>query len=118
MADRLLNLSIRKLARTVLPSCTILALCVGAYGEEPNRSGCVTRYENGKPYIFCEPSEEERLRRERPAAPHERPAPSPYETVAPRPSAPAIAGIEEARPGAAGPSVGPPVAAGRTADAG
>jgi hypothetical protein len=115
MADRLLKLSITKLARTVLPSLTILAVCVGAFGEEPNRPGCITRYENGKPYIFCEPSEEERLRRERPAAPHERPAPSPYETVVPRPSAPVISGD---RDGAAEPSAGPAVGGSRDGDSG
>jgi hypothetical protein len=118
MADRLLKLLITKLARTVLPSCTILAVCVGAYGEEPNRPGCVTRYENGKPYIFCEPSEEERLRRERPAAPRERPAPSPYETVVPPPSAPVISGNRDGQTGAAEPSVGPAVGGSRDGDSG
>ena len=101
MADGLLKSSITKVACAMLPTCAILAVCAGAYGEEPNRPGCVTRHENGKPYIFCE-QEEERLRRARPPAAHQPPAP-PRETAVPRASAPSVGG-SSGQSGAAEPS--------------
>lgn len=101
MADKSLNCA-RVLAAGAIVAA-LLALAPAAHAQQPNRSGCVTRYHNGKPYIFCI-SKKRAWRRApqsysapyvvpaHPAAPTAAPtapaAPRRYETVVP-PSVPA-----------------------------
>jgi hypothetical protein len=61
----------------LLPAAIVAASGL-AHGQESTRPGCVTRYDNGKPYVFCEGEDEYK----RMQAPLER-----YEAVVPRPGA-------------------------------
>jgi hypothetical protein len=118
MAGRILNSSILKIACAVLPACAFLALCMGAYGQEPNRSDCVTHFHDGKPYVFCKSKKTFRRYSAPPAA--SKPPAAARKTVAPTiapapsaPSAPAAkrardfgTGEGAARGGGAGPAAG------------
>src|SRR5436309_16101590 len=41
----------------LLPAAIVAASGL-AHGQESTRPGCVTRYDNGKPYVFCEGEDE------------------------------------------------------------
>jgi hypothetical protein len=92
MADKSLTCARITVAGAI--AAALLALAPAAHAQQqPNRSGCVTRFHNGKPYIFC--VSKKRAWRRAPttgtaptAAPAAPAAPRRYETVVP-PSAPA-----------------------------
>lgn len=83
MAAKSLSSAIARYA-CALVSCAFLVSGLGAYAQETTRPGCVVRYANGKPYVFCK-SEDDRARRAR-----ERQKWSP--PVASRPSSPTTSG--------------------------
>lgn len=118
MAGRILNSWVAKVACAVLPACAFLAFGIGAYGQEPNRADCVTRFHDGKPYVFCKSKKKVRRYSAPPAA--SKPPAARRETVAPTtaparpaPSAPAVrrsrdfgTGEGAATRGGAGPATG------------
>jgi hypothetical protein len=117
MADKSLNCASVTVALAI--AAALLALPAAAYGQQPNRSGCVTRYNNGKPYIFC--VSKKRAWRRAPSAATAQPPSAPtaapsaprfemrrFETVVP-PAAPA-APMTSSGPRAAPPLLPPPAA--------
>jgi hypothetical protein len=123
MAGTIVNSSVAKVAGAALMASAFLFVCTGAYGQQRNRADCVTRFHDGKRYVYCR-SEKEKLRqwhrgptpyaRQKSAPPPPtvtiappRPAPSappPTISIAP-PSSPAR---ESAGVGGAGGEVAPP----------
>ena len=134
MAIKLLNSWLAIVPCMLVPGA-LLTLSATGHAQETLRPGCVTRYDNGRPYVFCEEEEKNRdryrpgplwdndlLRSERPTSAPSAPAPLPpvaspppvtapapsyrYETVVPRPSSGAPGGASP-RPTQSAPAARP-----------
>lgn len=91
MAGTILNSSAARVAGAALMASAFLLLCTGAYGQQPNRADCVTRFHDGKRYVYCRSEKEKLRRRYLGPAPYVRQKsapPPPTVTIAPRPPAP------------------------------
>jgi hypothetical protein len=71
-----LRASIAEVAALLMPVAAWLALTIGAHGETSLPPGCVLRYDQGKPYVYCgkDPKRRARTGTEKTVAP---PAPGP-----------------------------------------
>jgi hypothetical protein len=97
MAGTIVSSSIAKVAGAALTTWALVALCTAAHGQQPNRADCVTRFHDGKRYVYCESDKEkkERLRRSyRGRAPYvvrQSAPPPPSPSIAPPPPPPSAA---------------------------